>query len=328
MEDTSVSNSFSHNDTIQHPLTTPPPPLSMKRSSSAPSEPQGWWIGLQLNLKKESLKNHKTNSNIDAIITATIHDYNIATQESQIWINDNNNNILTDYINLNTNPPPSYNIIGNIYDNQNIFIPKNDEWIPIVLEIGSYVEIKHNDNIELEGIIDSYDNISRRYHITYNDKSEWLWCNNNNTKLNNGNNKSNLFIETEIAPPPFDTIAYGLNKSFIQFSHKMSNQEIENRKRNMESPNNNTQPPNKKRKILCDESPIRIPKMTEKVTKETTEKREIITISSQSQTPPKNNNNIKNNIIDLIDDDEEEIIVGTAQHREYNLQLMRREKER
>eukprot|EP01083_Nonionella_stella_P237881 834110_1 len=96
----------------------------------------------------------------------------------------------------------------------------------------------------------------------------------------------------------------------------------------MESPNNNTQPPNKKRKILCDESPIRIPKMTEKVTKETTEKREIITISSQSQTPPKNNNNIKNNIIDLIDDDEEEIIVGTAQHREYNRQLMRREKER
>eukprot|EP01083_Nonionella_stella_P031913 87310_1 len=106
MEDTSVSNSFSHNDTIQHPLTTPPPPLSMKRSISAPAEPQGWLIVLQLNIKKESLKNHKTNSNIDAIITATIHDYNIATQESQIWINDNNNNILTDYINLNTNPPP------------------------------------------------------------------------------------------------------------------------------------------------------------------------------------------------------------------------------
>merc|ERR1712083_1219512 len=65
--------------------------------------------------------------------------------------------------------------------------------------------------------------------------------------------------------------------------------------------------------------------------------REIITIQSSQSAEPANNKNLNNkesnrlvrthDVIDLIDD-EEEIIVGSAQHREYNRQYIRREKER
>ncbi len=115
--------------TPSQPNSEVPPPLSMKRSSSAPIEAQGWCIGLKLSLKKESLKVHCNNIELPPIVTGTIHDYNTLSKESQIWVATQNgkSNPLIDYVTLGSadNSDSLWHlIVGSL--SQNIFIPANN----------------------------------------------------------------------------------------------------------------------------------------------------------------------------------------------------------
>ena len=257
-------------------------------SASESIEARGWWIGLRIKLSKESLKKQRENDAIPQQITATIHDYNTQTEESQIWIIDESgDNVYVDYINLN-DAANNYSVIGNICDNENISIPSHSQWIAMKLDIGCSVNINHKHiNCKLEGIIDSYDPISRRHHITYNHPnnamSEWLWCTNTNTKLCDNSNH-NLFIQTQLTAPSFDVIPYGLTEEFIQFSKSM-----QSKKRASNPANSGIEPPNKKRKVQSNNDTFKIPKMTEKATSinNIDDHREVIDIvSSQSMSPP------------------------------------------
>eukprot|EP01084_Bolivina_argentea_P241232 405025_1 len=279
---------------------SPPEPLCMIRASSAPTDPQGWWIGLTINVNKHSLKLNQNNSELPSTITATIHDYDTKTGESQLWMN-HNNTYLMDTINLHSNPPPYVTVTGNIWDNPTVSIPPYHEWIPMKLEIGCLVKIIHH---EMEGIIDAYDPRSRRYHITYHKHgmSEWLWCTNHNTKVCTNTQCVPVPPRTTITAPPFDLKPYGLDPAFLDLSSTLSMD-------------------NKDAPLLPAPATIRIPKMTEKVTSPPND-REIITISS-SPSPTKKSREV----IDLLND-EEEILIGTVQHRQYNRDLMRREKEK
>lgn len=280
-----------------------PPMQEMKRASSAPTEPKGSWIGLKISIQKSSLKINKNNENLRGEkIFATIHDYDNNTNESQIWINiDNNDNkIYIDFINL-TEKDLWFETVGDIKENKRLSIPTHSQWIPMTLKIGSNVIIYN----KLKGIIDSFDSMSRRHHISYfhqqNENnlkmSEWIWCNNENTKLFDNNNTNNHRITKQIKPPPFDYIIYGLNDTFIKYSgHKRNylsindgnheSSEIKVKKRKFDANYN----------IISNESPLmsRIPKMKENNKNNDdnndtlmVDNRDIISISSTSASPPK-----------------------------------------
>lgn len=287
-------------------LASPPQREEMNRASSAPTEPKGYWIGLKIQIKTQAL-NININHDSDTI-AAVIHDYNMQTNKSQIWIHQQSA-IYVDHINLDQT---WHNIIDNIYENKDVSIPVNNKkYVPLKLDISAQVLIK-TSSYQLKGSIDAYDSISKRYHISYHANqnvnsskmSEWFWCTESNTNvLSSSNNSNSMMIPKQINAPPFDTKPYGLSPDFVETQSQINSRKRTIRTLDNENNNNNTDHngmiqdsinPTSKRRKLNDSSPMgRIPKNKNiSSTKQQREQpdidtRDIISISSTSASPPK-----------------------------------------
>ena len=342
------------------------------------SKAEGWWIGLSLKLNRSFLKRHANDSQLPSEVRATIHDYDSSSGESQIWIcreDDQTGAIWVDHIDL-SNSDLQYECIGSITDNaMDLAIPNTKDWIPMKLDIGSAVEIRHYKLRPLRGLIDGYDSQSRRYHISYpKGQSEWMWCTNSNTSLSAITVECNDITPSNPLPPPFDPEIYKLDPSFLTISRQMTSN-----KRMWTA--DGSEPAAKRRKVISGISggisvisppASRIPKMTEKITStidltvnavntvntantvnavntvnangSNTVNTDILALSQRegrsqvaqrshsqhsqhSQHSSHSSHSRKRTVIDLVEEDAEEIVVGTAQHREYERRLRRRKKE-
>ena len=162
---------------------------------------------------------------------ATIKGYNVSNHLTHVWYYDE----YGDFNEFEDIYLSSYNYQANCNGDDLPFIPDINWRPPSYCIIGNLVRVYYKDgDVSYDGIIDAYDQISRRHHIMYGDKSyDWLWASMDRVCLLPKDATISACLQKvvkqfersrsgdEPIPPPWHPNLYGLDELFEIQSKKI-----------------------------------------------------------------------------------------------------------